>query len=105
MKKLFDELNNQIVTAIVTGNYDVIDSSDHRHTMIEVDGIKVNLWTGKECQHFCTFVSSDNDICLTFSDEEKKMLHKRFKFNHEQTQSSQAERIEYERLKAKFETK
>lgn len=105
MKKLFDELNNQIVTAIVTGDYDVIDSSDHRHTKIEVDGIRVNLWTGQEWEHFGTFSHSHNDISLTFSDGEKKMLHKRFKFNHEQTQSIEAERIEYIRLKAKFETK
>lgn len=105
MKKLFNELNKQIVTAIVTGNYDVIDNADHRYTKIEVDGIALNLWTGNEWKHFGTFLNVDNDINLKFTDEQKEMLHKRFNFNHEQTQSGKAERIEYERLKAKFENK
>ena len=105
MKDLFKKLNNEIVEAIVTGNYDVVDNSDYRNTKIKVDGIAINLWTGNHFQNFGTYHSFENDLTLTFSEVEKEMLHSRFKLSHEETLAAKSERSEYERLKAKFENK
>lgn len=103
MKKLFEQLNAMIVEAIMQGNYNMIDMPSENYTIVDVDGINLTLWTGKVFTQFGSFSNDNNKMLLTFSDEQKAVLHDRFKTLFELSDVGKRERETYNRLKAKYD--
>ncbi|CAB4215732.1 hypothetical protein UFOVP1483_45 [uncultured Caudovirales phage] len=103
MKKLFEQLNAMIVEAIMQGQYDIKDMSSENYSTVDVDGIHITLWTGKSFANFGSFNNDNNQMVLTFSDEQKEVLHDRFKHLFERSDMGKKERETYNRLKEKYE--